>query len=190
MSAPFLPFQHCLGFIGAEEIPADESDLFACSVTTISSVFPVRRLSIKLWGSRVQAAREQSLASRSARSLSGSAAASEEGTQTTAGRHHIRGFRFPRGLWCHVCIGNEHLSRSRQHPLCWREAALACALACDPCDYTLAADSGPLLMPFPETPDSGPVAEQRLIIVLRRRRRTINHTDVFLLSLTGTFDPL
>lgn len=42
----------------------------------------------------------------------------------------------------------------------------------------------------PETPDSGPFSEQRLIIVLGRRRRAINHTNVFILTLTGTFDPL
>lgn len=141
----------------------------------------VARLSIKLWGSWSSICRRTK--------------SSQEGKQTTAGPHHIRGFRFPRGPWCHVCITNEPLRlntcpRGRQHPLCCREAAPACALACDLCDYTLAADSGPLLMPLPGTPDSGPFTEQRLIIVLRRRRRTINHTSVFVLSLAGTFDPL
>lgn len=44
-------------------------------------------------------------------------------------------------------------------------------------------------MPFPETPDSGPFTEQRLIIVLRRRRLTINHTNAFVLVRSLQSDP-
>lgn len=62
--------------------------------------------------------------------------------------------------------GSTHRAAARP-PRGQREAGLPCTQACDLCDYTLAADSGPLLMPFSETPDSGPFTEQRLIIVLR-----------------------
>lgn len=74
--------------------------------------------------------------------------------------------------------GSTHRAAARP-PRGRREAGLPCTQACDLCDYTLAADSGPLLMPFSETPDSGPFTEQRLIIVLRRQRLAVNHTSVF-----------
>lgn len=74
----------------------------------------------------------------------------------------------------------------KQHPPRRREDERPCTQACDLCDYTLAADSGPLLTPFSERPDSEPFTEQRLIIVLGRQRLT----NIFILSLTESAFPL